>query len=116
MGWFGFWEGKDRGSTLLEIDIAATATVASSPALFKWNTEPLPVRWHLQHLQALDRLSASGVKWAHRAQECDSPLLYLAAGGFSKEFRAAARASREHVYLWSLTDIFKVLPVPQRPF
>jgi hypothetical protein len=75
----------------------------------KWNAQPLPVRWHLHHLQALDRLAASGVKWAHRAKELDSPLLYLAAGGFTKEFVNVARASRREVCLWSLADIFKPL-------
>jgi len=48
----------------------------------------------LHHLHSLERLAASGVKWAHRAQEPDAPLLYLAAGGFTEEFVTVARASR----------------------
>jgi hypothetical protein len=73
----------------------------------KWNAQPLPVRWQLHHLQSLERLAASGVKWAHRAQEPDAPLLHLAAGGFSEEFVTVARASQQHVYLWSLSELFK---------
>ena len=47
------------------------------------------------------------MKWAHAAQADDSPILYLAAGGFTREFTDLARASRGSLYLWSLKDIFK---------
>jgi hypothetical protein len=105
---WGRWEGKDRNSESLEIDIAATlADGRMLTGAVKWNTQPLPVRWHLHHLESLDRLAVSGVSWAHRAKEEDSPLLYVAAGGFSGEFVSAARASRRHVYLWSLAELFK---------
>ena len=107
---WGRWEGKDREGALLDIDVAAPlADGRVLTGAVKWNVQPLPVHWHLHHLQALDRLAASGVKWAHRAKELDSPLLYLAAGGFTKEFVTVARASRREVYLWSLADIFKPL-------
>jgi hypothetical protein len=101
------WEGKDREGDSL--DIAVAATLADGRVLtgaVKWNVQPLPVRWHLHHMQSLERLAASGLKWAHRAQEPGSPLLYLAAGGFTEEFVTVARASRQHVYLWNLTDLF----------
>jgi AAA+ ATPase superfamily predicted ATPase len=107
---WGRWEGKDREGALLDIDVAAPlADGRVLTGAVKWNAQPLPVRWHLHHLQSLDRLAASGVKWAHRAKELDSPLLYLAAGGFTKEFATVARASRREVYLWTLADIFKPL-------
>jgi hypothetical protein len=102
------WEGKDRNGGALEIDVAATlADGRVLTGAVKWNAQPLPVRWHLHHLHSLERLAASGVKWAHRAQEPDAPLLYLAAGGFTEEFVTVARASRQHVYLWSLADLLK---------
>ncbi len=46
-----------------------------SPA--RWNVQPLPVHWHLAHIRALERLAASGVKWAHRAKDPDSPTALL---------------------------------------
>jgi hypothetical protein len=75
----------------------------------KWNSKPLDVRWHFHHLEALERLAASGIKWAHEAKQSESPLLYIAAGGFTKEFASIARASRENVYCWALLDVFKPL-------
>jgi hypothetical protein len=108
---WGRWEGKGRDGTLLEMDVVAPlADGRVLTGAVKWNAQPLAVHWHLHHLQALDRLATSGIKWAHRAKELNSPLLYLAAGGFTKEFVTVARASRREVYLWSLADIFKPSP------
>jgi hypothetical protein len=74
----------------------------------KWNSKPLELHWHFHHLEALDRLADAGFKWAHEAKHGHSPLLYVAAGGFTKEFLSAARASsRERVYCWTLADLFK---------
>jgi hypothetical protein len=33
--------------------------------------------------------------------------LYVAAGGFSPDFVAAAQAARERVYLWTLEDLYE---------
>lgn len=102
------WEGRDRDGKPLEIDIAAPLTdgrVLSGAV--KWNTKPLEARWHFHHLEGLARLAASGIKWAHEAKRPQSPLLYVAAGGFTKEFLGAARASRDAVYCWTLADVFK---------
>jgi hypothetical protein len=91
---WGRWEGKDREGALLDIDVAAPlADGRVLTGAVKWNAQPLPVHWHLHHLQSLDRLAASGVKWSHRAKELDPPLLYLAASGFTKEFATVARES-----------------------
>lgn len=73
----------------------------------KWNRKSLDRTWHFDHLEMLDRLALSGVKWAHAAKRPDAPLLYIAAGGFSKAFVSAARASRDEVYLWTLADLYK---------
>lgn len=102
------WEGVDRDARPLEIDIAAPLVDGRVlTGAVKWNSKPLEARWHFHHLEALDRVSASGVKWAHAARDPASPLLYVAAGGFSKEFFSLARASRSEVHCWTLTDVFK---------
>jgi uncharacterized protein len=102
------WEGKDRDGRSLEIDIAAPLTDGRVlTGAVKWNATPLDASWHFHHLEVIDRLARSGVKWAHEAKAGDAPLLYLAAGGFSRNFVSAARASRKSVYLWTLADLFK---------
>lgn len=102
------WEGRDRNGKALEIDIAAPLTDNRVlTGAVKWNSKPLEAQWHFHHLEALDRLAESGIKWAHEAKRPHSPLMYVAAGGFTKEFLSAARASRETVYCWTLADIFK---------
>lgn len=107
------WEGKDRDGRSLEIDIAAPlADGRVLTGAVKWNARPLEAQWHLHHLEALDRLASSGVAWAHDAKRTDAPLLYVAAGGFSKKFIDVARSSRDQVHLWTLTDMFK--PVHRR--
>lgn len=104
------WEGRDRDGQPLEIDIAAPLTDNRVlTGAVKWNTKPLEARWHFHHLEAIDRLAASGIKWAHEAKRPQSPLLYVAAGGFTKEFLSAARLSRNSVYCWTLADLFKTL-------
>lgn len=102
------WEGSDRNGNPLEIDIAAPLTDGRVlTGAVKWNSKPLDARWHFHHLEAIDRLAASGIKWAYEARKPDSPLLYLAAGGFTKQFLSAARSSRDEVYCWSLAEVFK---------
>jgi uncharacterized protein len=102
------WEGSDRNGSPLELDIAAPLTDGRVlTGAVKWNSKPLDARWHFHHLEAIDRLAASGIKWAHAAKQPSSPLLYLAAGGFTKQFLSAARSSRNEVYCWTLADIFK---------
>ncbi len=101
------WEGKVRDGQSLEIDIAAPLMDGRVlTGAIKWNAKPLERKWHAHHLSSIDRLASSGVAWAHDAARAEAPLLYVAAGGFTKEFIEAACASRETVYLWSLPDVF----------
>ena len=67
---------------------------------------PIGPAVHQRHEEMLARLAASGVAWAHKAQERASPLLYVAAGGFTKEFRAVAGRARNRVVLWSLKELY----------
>jgi uncharacterized protein len=105
---WGRWEGKDRAGQSLEIDIVAPLTDGRVlTGGVKWNNRPLDRQWHVRHLEMLDRLAQSGVKWAHDAKRSEAPLLYVAAGGFAKDFVNAARASRDEVHLWTLDDLYK---------
>lgn len=110
---WGFWEGVDAQRKPLEMDIACALTDGRMmTGGVKWNSRPLTPEWHLHHLQMLDRLAASGVKWAHVARERSSPLIWVAAGGFTPAFRDAVAASRDEVFLWSLKDLY---PPVRRP-
>lgn len=104
---WGRWEGKDRRRLPLEIDIVARlAEGRVLTGAVKWNRAPIGVAVHAHHLDSVRRLSESGVEWAHEAQQQHSPLLYVAAGGFTPEFRQVATASRETVFLWSLDELY----------
>jgi uncharacterized protein len=108
---WGRWEGVDRNRKPLEIDIASTLLDGRVlTGSIKWYKKPVDVAVHAEHLEMLDRLSQSGVSWAHAAIAPESPLLYVAASGFTDRFVKAARASRDEVYLWTLDDIFQPIP------
>jgi AAA+ ATPase superfamily predicted ATPase len=105
---WGRWEGVDRNRQPLEIDIASLLMDGRVlTGAIKWYRAPADVRIHLQHLAMLDRLSQSGVGWARAASDPESPLLYVAAGGFTDRFVDAVHATRDEVYLWSLDDTFQ---------
>jgi AAA+ ATPase superfamily predicted ATPase len=104
---WGRWEGRDRSRRPVEVDVASMlmdGRVLSGAV--KWNRTEVDVAVHHDHLAMLDRLAESGVKWAHEAKKSDSPLLYVASGGFTSRFRQAALASRDEVYLWDLSDLY----------
>lgn len=105
---WGRWEGLDRNRTPVEVDVACLLLDGRVlTGAVKWNREPLGPEVHTRHLEMLSRLSYSGVGWAHEAVKPSSPLLYVAAGGFSEQFRAAARAEREEVHLLTLEDLYQ---------
>jgi uncharacterized protein len=105
---WGRWEGVDRNRRPLEIDIASRLMDDRVlTGAIKWHRGEVDVNVHTQHLAMLDRLAESGVAWAHVAREPDSPLLYVAASGFTQRFREAAAATREEVYLWTLDDLYR---------
>lgn len=104
---WGRWEGQDRHRRPVEMDVASQlADGRVLTGAIKWNTAPIDVAVHTEHLAMLDRLADSGVAWAHAARAFDSPLLYVAANGFTPRFRKAASASRQHVYLWTLRTLY----------
>ena len=105
---WGRWEGRDRNGEPLEMDIVAPlADGLTMTGGIKWNASPLPAKWHTHHMDMLTRLAASGVKWAHTAISVESPLLWVAAGGFSTAFEQVIRKTRAHVVLWDIADLFR---------
>lgn len=107
---WGRWEGVDRNRQPLEVDIATVLMDKRvMTGAIKWWQNPVDVDVHTRHLEMLDRLSQAGVKWAHEAKKPASPLMYVAASGFTDRFVQAARATRDEVYLWTLEDIFQEL-------
>jgi hypothetical protein len=102
------WEGFDRHRQALEMDIASRlADGRVLTGAIKWNSHAIGAHVHTEHLAMLDRLAEAGVAWAHEARKPTSPLLYVAANGFTDRFRQLAEASRKEVYLWTLDDLFQ---------
>jgi uncharacterized protein len=104
---WGRWESVDRNRNPVEIDVASTLVDRRVlTGAIKWNRKRVDVAVHFEHQRMLDRLADAGVAWANVARDPQSPLLYAAAGGFTKRFQSVARASRDEVYLWDLADLY----------
>ena len=105
------WEGTDRYGKSLEIDIVTRLTTgAMLTGAIKWNRNPVGPSLHRNHLRDLDRLADAGHRWAHRAREEGSRLLYVAAGGFSDGFCTRAREDGLPFVLWSLDELYATDP------
>lgn len=104
---WGRWEGTDRQRQSLEIDIVSELTDGRwMTGAVKWDGAPIDVRVHRDHLAMLHRAADAGRAWAHAALEREAPLFYVAAGGFSPEFRQEVQASEHPVILWSLDELY----------
>lgn len=104
---WGRWKGHDRAKRSLEMDIVAPLLDGRvMTGGVTWNTTPVPAERHYHHMEMIARLADAGVQWAHAAAQPDAPLLWVAAGGFSPEFEAAARKARREVHLWSLEELY----------
>ena len=104
---WGRWEGVDRDRQSVEMDIAArTSDGQILTGAIKWNRKPLGPGVHLAHLESLDRLARSGVSWAKKAKDTDSPILYIAAGGVSRSFESMVESDPRGVVVWTLEDLF----------
>lgn len=104
---WGRWEGADRARESVELDLVAElASGAIMTGAVKWNRVPLAPEVHWRHLDMLQRVAKSGRKWAHQALDAESPIIYVAAGGFEDRFVEAADRSTHPVACWSLDDIY----------
>jgi hypothetical protein len=111
VGEWGRWEGRGRAGEQVEIDIVADlAGGRVMTGAVKWSRRPVGVDLHERHLAMLERLAASGIKWANAAREKSAPLIYVAAGGFARNFSRTVRQSRTNVILWSLEDLYRGSP------
>ncbi|CAN5691451.1 hypothetical protein BH23GEM9_BH23GEM9_14680 [soil metagenome] len=63
-------------------------------------------RLHQEHLDRLERAADAGRACAHRVLEPAALILYVAAGGFSRGFSAAAADTDERVICWTLEDLY----------
>lgn len=107
---WGRWEGVDRNRQSVDVDIVCPLLDGRVlTGAIKWNRKPVEVDIHHKHLSMLDRLAESRVAWAHNARDPSSPLLYVAAGGFTDRFRRAAMAARDEVVLWTIDDLYQLL-------
>jgi len=85
-------EGKDPAGEQIEIDFACElADGRVMTGAVKWNSLPRGAAVHERHLDTLQRLAESGVKWAHWARDRSSPLVYVSAAGFTSDIETAAR-------------------------
>lgn len=104
---WGRWEGTDRQRHSLEIDIVSELVDGRwMTGAVKWDRAPIDSSVHRAHLSMLQRAADAGRAWAHAALDAEAPLLYVAAGGFSAEFRRVARKDSRHVILWTLEDLY----------
>lgn len=102
----GRWEGLDRNRNPLEIDVASVLMdIRVLTGAVEWSKNTVDVNVHTDHLVMLDRLAQAGVGWAIETRKPSSPLLYVAADGFTDRFPQAASAARDEVYLWTLRDL-----------
>lgn len=104
---WGKWEGTDRSGESLEFDLVAELIDGTfMTGSVKWDARPLDASVHHTHLATLRRAADAGRRWAHAALEPGAPLYYLAAAGFTPQFRKAVEASGRSAIMWSLNDIY----------
>lgn len=105
---WGRWQGRDRNREPLEIDVVArlldgrTMTGAA-----KFRTRRASARVFLDHVQALERLAASGQGWAREALKPESPFLFVSSAGFTDSFEEVRGEHGERpVIAWTVEDLF----------
>ncbi len=104
---WGRWEGMDRTRRSLEIDIVAALLGGGVlTGAVKWDHAPIGAHVHREHLDMLKRAADAGRGWAHKALEPGSPILYVAAGGFSPGFIETVNESDHPVICWALGDLY----------
>ncbi len=101
------WEGVDRTRQSVEVDIVVRLLKGKMlTGAIKWNAKPVGLELHKKHIEQLNRLAASGQGWAREALEPDARLLYVAAGGFKKNFVKMVEEGLVRARLWTLEDLY----------
>ncbi len=101
------WEGKDRERQSVEIDIVSRLLNDKMlTGAIKWNARPVGLELHKKHMDQLNRLAASGQCWAREALEPDARLIYVASGGFKKNFVKTVEEGLVPAKLWTLEDLY----------
>lgn len=104
---WGRWEGRDRARRDTEVDLVARlldGRVMTGSAKFR--RRPADATVLLDHLDALNRLAASGRPWARDALHPDAPMLFVSAAGFRDSFHALVRELGRAVLAWTIDDLF----------
>jgi uncharacterized protein len=104
---WGRWEGQDRDRRDTEIDIVARlldGRVMTGSAKFR--RRPADATVLLDHLDALERLAASGRAWAREALAPGAPMLFASTAGFKRSFRELARELGRSPVLWGVGDLY----------
>jgi hypothetical protein len=104
---WGRWEGLDRTTKPLEIDVVArllNGTVLTGSAKIRNRGADATV--FVQHLRDLERLADSGKGWAREALDKKAPKLFVSTSGFKDSFKAVAMDSGHDVICWTLSDLF----------
>ena len=105
---WGRWEGRDRNRQSLEIDVVTRLLDGRMmTGAVKFQSRRAGARLFLEHVQALERLAASGQDWAREALQPEAPFLFVSAAGFKDSFQEVRDEHREHpVIAWTLQDLF----------
>lgn len=72
----------------------------------KWDRSPVGARLHRDHMDTLARAADAGRAWAHAALRPESPLYYVAAGGFTDAFREEVEASGHSAICWTPEELY----------
>ncbi|GAB5520376.1 MAG: ATP-binding protein [Rhodothermales bacterium] len=105
---WGRWEGIDRQRQSLKIDLVAEQVDGGVlTGALKWNEQPVEARVFHNHVDMLRRAADTGRRWAHRALENGAHMVFVASGGVTDEFRAAASQSPYTVTIWALSDLYQ---------
>ena len=103
----GRWEGQDRDRRDTEIDLVARlldGRVMTGSAKFR--RRPADATVLLDHLDALQRLAASGRAWAADALRPEAPKLFVSAAGFKESFHGVAGDLGHTLLTWAVGDLF----------
>lgn len=104
---WGRWIGQDRDRRDTELDIVARTLDGSIlSGSVKFRNQPAGATMLTDHLDALERLGASGQGWANDALADGAPMLMVSAAGFKESFVEVAEACDHQIIKWELADLW----------